>query len=259
MFIAHAFAGFATRRLAALFRELPRGAAVFAVLSVLVGCQTAHPDWGTGPVTLSPGVQQGFNRYMNSPLGMAFAITVDGRQGGFVYCTAGHALDCGDGYEAALDQCRQLAKGRIGCKILADLHEVVWQGPVTMATTAQMILLARSEEATFCYDVTTKSHYAVSGNCMADDQPSNRDNFTAGLKKELPVYCRKHDTPLYYQGKGGCMPGDAVASKAEFEQNRRFCKNSRDSRFYETIGACRGGDITVSRNEFLNATADSIR
>lgn len=254
-----AFAGLAIGRWAAFFGGLPRYAVLLAVLSALAACQTTHPDWGKGPVSLSPGVQQGFNRYMKSPLGMAFAVTIDGRQGGFVYCTAGHALDCGDGYEAALDQCRRLAKGRIACKILADLHEVVWQGPVKMATTAQMMLLARSEEATFCYDDATKSHYAVSGNCMADDQPSSRADFAAGLKRELPVYCRKHDTPLYYQGKGGCVPGDAMASKAEFERNRRFCRSRGDKRFYETIGTCRAGDITVPRDEFLNATADSIR
>ena len=259
MAIAQTFAGFALGRLAAAFRGTLRGGVLLAVLSLLGGCQTVHPDWGKGPVTLSPGVQQGFNRYMKSPLGMAFAVTVDGRQGGFVYCSSGHALDCGDGYEAALDQCRRLAKGRIACKILADLHKVVWQGPVKMATAEQMLLLARSEEATFCYDDSTKSHYAVSGNCMADDRLSSRDDFTAGLKRQLPVYCRKRDAPLYYQSKGGCMPGDRMASKAEFERNRRFCRSRPGGSVYETIGACRDGDSTVPRDEFLNATADSIR
>ncbi len=259
MAIALSFASIAIGRWVTAFGAAWRGAVLLNLVSIVGGCQTTDPDWGTGPVTLSPGVQQGFNRYMKSPLAMAFAVTVDGRQGGFVYCSAGHALDCGDGYEAALDQCRRLAKGRIACKILAELHEIVWQGPVTMATAEQMLLLARSDEATFCYDDISKSHYAVSGNCMADDRPSSRDDFTAGLRKELPVFCRKRDTLLYYQSKGGCQPGDAAASKTEFERNRRFCKSRRDGRFYETVGACRAGDVTVPHAEFLHATADSIR
>lgn len=228
-------------------------------LALLGACQTVHPDWGTGPVTVSPGIQQMLNHYMKTQSAMAFAITVDGRQGGFSYCMFEHGLACENSYEGALDACRRLAKGRIECKILADLHDIVWQGPVKMATTEQMMLVAKSKKAKFCYDSLSKSYYAIAGNCMVEDEPATKAAYTAYLKAALPVYCRKGADGPYYQGKGGCMAGDATATKAAFQRSRRFCKSADGRRYYEAAGPCRDGDIRIGRTEFLHETTDTIR
>lgn len=228
---------------------------------LLVACQSTHPDWGRGPVTLSPSTQLLLNRYMATESASAFAISADGRNGSLVYCIDGHGLDCEDTYDMALSGCRRAVKGRIECKILADLHEIVWQGPVTMAANSTMRQLQNLEKATYCFDSNSKSYYIVGGQCMFEDEEVTSEAYAAGVRKTATVYCRKNAAPTqskYYTATGTCDPADREVSKALFEMSRTYCRSASGD-YYRANGKCEGQDTEVGEAEFKQKTAERVR
>ncbi|MCG8545068.1 MAG: hypothetical protein MJE12_12765 [Alphaproteobacteria bacterium] len=222
------------------------------------GCQTTHPDWGKGPVTLSPVAQLALNRYMGTEEARAFAISADGRTAFFVYCPENHGLACEGGYEEALAGCRDAVQGRIQCKILADLHDIVWQGKVTMASADSLMLLKKVRDAKFCYDSSSKTYYVVGGQCMFADEEVTRTTFAGGIRQILPVYCRAGDLSAYYTAMGQCKTGDDEISKQHFDQSLSYCRATAGA-YYQRHGACKDGDDRVTKAEFTRKTAETVR
>jgi hypothetical protein len=242
-------------------KKLPKVVILGWSLALLAACQSTHPDWGRGPVTLSPSTQLLLNRYMEMESAAAFAISADGRNGSLVYCIGSHGLDCEDTYDLALSGCRQSVKGRIECKILADLREIVWQGPVTMASNGTMRQLQNLENAAFCFDSNSKTYYIVSDHCMLEDEQVTPDAYAAGVSKSATVYCRKKALATesrYYTAKGACDPIDREVSKALFDMSKTYCR-AADGNYYRANGKCEDHDTEVGETEFKRKTAERVR
>ncbi|MEH6633495.1 MAG: hypothetical protein V7776_21980 [Halopseudomonas aestusnigri] len=93
-----------------------------------VGCNNAtFTDMtGSGPITLSPRIQQSYDQYLKSNP-RSFAVTEDGRTSwGYYYCGD---IECRgtshDSMPKAIRSCEKYAKGKF-CKIYDIGGEVVW-------------------------------------------------------------------------------------------------------------------------------------
>lgn len=242
-------------------KSIPKVLMLGWAFALLAACQATHPDWGRGPVTLSPSTELLLNRYMATESAAAFAITTDGRGAIFVHCPGHHGLDCEDTYDLALSGCRRAVKGRIECKILADLHEIVWQGPVTMASNSTSRHLKKLEKATYCFDSNSKTYYRVSEQCLLEDETVTHEVYAAGVRKSATVYCRKNAPARdsrYYTAKGTCDPMDREVSKALFEMSKTYCR-SAGSDYYRANGKCEAQDAEVGEAEFKRKTAERVR
>lgn len=96
---------------------------VLALAAVVAGCKTTH---GTGPITLSPQIQAGLDRYMNSSDNVGyFAVAIDGRSSyNYVYCPDQRCL--GMDTSRAIRACEKYSNG-VPCRIYAYRKEIVWQ------------------------------------------------------------------------------------------------------------------------------------
>lgn len=242
-------------------KSIPKVLTLGWAFTLLAACQTTHPDWGRGPVTLSPSTQLLLNRYMATESASAFAISTDGRNGFFVYCPGHHGLDCVDTYDGALSGCRRAVKGRIECKILADLREIVWQGPVMTPSNSTMRQLQNLENAVYCFDSNSKTYYIVGSRCMLEDEQVTPDAYAAGVSKSATVYCRKNAVATqsrYYTAKGACDPIDREVSKALFEMSKTFCRSAGGD-YYRANGKCEDGGTEVGEAEFKRKAAERVR
>jgi len=100
-------------------------------------CTPQH--YGQGPITLSPQVQAGFEDYKRNPITtLDFAVSLDGEAYGYSYCPADHCS--GNEIRIAIDACEQSARARGSvqptCKTFAVGHRIVWDGPITWATSS---------------------------------------------------------------------------------------------------------------------------
>jgi hypothetical protein len=59
---------------------------LFLCSALLVGCQTTGSDTGSGRITLSPGVQVHFEKYLASPEAEFFAVSPDGQAASYSFC-----------------------------------------------------------------------------------------------------------------------------------------------------------------------------
>ena len=105
---------------------------VFLGAAFVVGCKTAGSGgsvYGSGPITLSPRAAAGFQAYKNAGLPVAFAVSVDGRTYGYVYCT-GSPCRITRSSQAAIQNCQQ-SSGGTPCKVFALRREIKWDGEVS--------------------------------------------------------------------------------------------------------------------------------
>jgi hypothetical protein len=99
--------------------------AVLAALSTgLVACKsTREAHYGSGPLTLSPGVQAAFEQYLQTMTPGMFLVTIDGTATYYIYC---EESDCYDSISMfAIQSCE--AKFARPCKIYADGRGIVWR------------------------------------------------------------------------------------------------------------------------------------
>ena len=99
-------------------------------------CQ--DPEYGTGPITLSPQVAASFAEYMEHDSPVYFIVTEDGRGSYYLYCRGGFSCTSSAARMRALNQCRVSNPGN-DCKIYAVGRSVVWQdaeGAVTAVASA---------------------------------------------------------------------------------------------------------------------------
>jgi hypothetical protein len=88
-------------------------------------CQ--DPDFGTGPITLSPGAKASFAEYMERDAPIYFVVTENGRGSFYLHCRGGFNCASSAARMQALDQCRSRNPGN-DCKIYAIRRSIVWQG-----------------------------------------------------------------------------------------------------------------------------------
>lgn len=105
-----------------------------ALLALAAGCDKTGGGlggsvFGSGPLTVTPHVAEGFQRYLNEPMPVAFAVSTDGRSYGYRYCT-GRPCSIRGVSQVTIDNCRSRSRG-VPCKILALREEIKWDGPVS--------------------------------------------------------------------------------------------------------------------------------
>jgi hypothetical protein len=90
-----------------------------------VGCQTAaRGEFGASPLTVSSGLQDAFNEYLQSAIQpQYFMVAEDGRAYGYSYCDASKCY--GNDFDYARDACLRVSAG-VPCKIYALGGRVVW-------------------------------------------------------------------------------------------------------------------------------------
>jgi hypothetical protein len=102
---------------------------------VLCASCARDPDFGSGPLTLSPQVEASFEEYKSRDAPTYFVVTESGVGSYYVYCMGGFNCTYPTARMHALDQCHTLYPGET-CKIYAVRRSVVWQdgdGPATPA------------------------------------------------------------------------------------------------------------------------------
>ncbi len=108
-------------------------------LSLLCAACVADPDAGTGPLTLSPGVEASFQEYVDRDAPLYFAVTEDGFSSSYIYCVGGASCTSSAARMQVMDQCQRGA--RRPCKIYAIGRSVVWradeQSALASATRAR--------------------------------------------------------------------------------------------------------------------------
>lgn len=81
-------------------------------------------ETGNGPITLSSRAKRHFGKYLSEPYPEYFAVSLDGKYGGYSLCYHDHCD--GDGLKAiAISSCVRRSQGR-ECKIYAFKGKVIW-------------------------------------------------------------------------------------------------------------------------------------
>ncbi|HZA66083.1 MAG TPA: hypothetical protein VE592_03985 [Geminicoccaceae bacterium] len=131
----------------------------WALLLVLcASCALKDPDFGSGPITLSPQVRASFEEYKARDAPTYFVVTESGLGAYYVYCMGGFNCTYPTARMHALDRCRALYPGE-ECKIYAVRRSVVWRDTDAPAatTTSQLSASDRLVQA-----------------CLAGDTPETR-------------------------------------------------------------------------------------
>lgn len=98
-----------------------------ALSLVLLGaCGIRDPDFGSGPITLSPGVKASFEEYKARDAPIYFAVSESGLSSHYIYCDGGFNCTDSSARMMVLDRCRRNNPGE-ECKIYAVGRIVVWQ------------------------------------------------------------------------------------------------------------------------------------
>jgi hypothetical protein len=98
---------------------------IVALLFLCASCGR-DPDFGAGPITLSPGVEASFEEYKARDAPIYFLVSENGRGSYYIYCDGGFNCTTSAARMQALDQCRRNNAGN-DCKIYAVGRRVVWQ------------------------------------------------------------------------------------------------------------------------------------
>ena len=104
------------------------------ILVPLVGCAFESVR-GSGPISLSEHVQEGFERYKDEDHPGNFAISLDGEDFGYSHCPD---FKCRPGgQKVALDSCTERSNGKL-CRLYASGRTVIWDGPVNAQLENQL-------------------------------------------------------------------------------------------------------------------------
>lgn len=101
---------------------------ILIVGSFLAGCAAFESPKGEGPILISKRVEQAFERYKAESNPGHFAVSENGRQFGYSYCSDSKCRQ--GGQSIALYSCKKRA-GTVPCRIFASGTNIVWDGPVT--------------------------------------------------------------------------------------------------------------------------------
>ena len=102
-------------------------------LTSLTSCESARaPQYGTGPLTLSPLIQASFDKYLTEFTPAFFFVSLDGLHSYYVYCRETNCTDSISIY--GIRNCESHSGG-VPCKIYAVGRKIVWQFDATTENT----------------------------------------------------------------------------------------------------------------------------
>jgi tetratricopeptide (TPR) repeat protein len=110
----------------ALVKAMFRSYWTYTLLFLCASCGMRDPDFGSGPITLSPQVKASFEEYKARDAPTYFVVTESGLGAYYLYCVEGFNCTFPTARRQALDQCRRHYPGE-ECKIYAVRRSVVWQ------------------------------------------------------------------------------------------------------------------------------------
>ena len=144
-----------------------------ALLLLCASCQDR--DVGTGPITLSPGVEASFAEYKGRDAPLYFLVTENGRGAYYTYCGGGFNCTSSAARMQALDLCRRRYAGS-DCKIYAIRRVVVWQDPDARSARTGPQLSAGERLIRDCLEGATpairidRCSQAIASSELADEQ-----------------------------------------------------------------------------------------
>ena len=101
---------------------------VLSVVVPLAACQTTGVNVGSGPLTMSPSVQELFRQYQQESNPTVFAISIDGQSASYRYCpTYADACFPEASQGKVIRECQESSNG-VPCKIYAVQNNIVWKG-----------------------------------------------------------------------------------------------------------------------------------
>ena len=184
--------------------------------AVGVGSPTVSPQWrqqaapsmiGSGPLLLSPEVNETIVKYLKLQEPLAFAVSIDGKHKGLFYCKVKGTCQGIDGKNEALNFCRQDAGGGAAdCKIYAIEKDVVWNGRVMVAGDQGLQLSEISP---------------LMGNGPLTMTVETNENFRQYQGRPEPLAFAvsndgRHSGHFYCKEKGACLNSDAKAEALDF-------------------------------------------
>ncbi len=213
-------------------------ARVFLAVSLFVflgGCVTDHV--GSGPITISPRVKSGFEKFKSWPEAEYFAVSTDGMVYGASICGDGSGTCQHSAGMVALEGCE--SRTTIPCKIFARDRHILWRGPVTygygtpFAEPEPTYKLRDQPDRAICiglpygnpdYLAEASRRGLKTEECekLVGKHPAGsavcRDRYEAPSEV---VYCWRSPNARPYKTEGFCSKGDCAVTKAEYD---RFLK-----------------------------------
>jgi tetratricopeptide (TPR) repeat protein len=137
-------------------------------------CGIRDPDFGSGPITLSRGVQANFEEYQARDAPVYFAVSESGLGSYYIYCHGGFNCTDSAARMMVLDRCRRHNPGE-ECKIYAVGRSVVWQ-EADARRAAQAALSPGDRLVRECLDAATpaaridRCSHAIAAAELAQDE-----------------------------------------------------------------------------------------
>jgi hypothetical protein len=122
-------------------------------LLFLAAACARDPEFGSGPITLSPDVRASFEEYKARDAPTYFAVSESGRGSYYAYCDGGFNCTYPAARMAVLDGCRRNNPGE-ACKIYAVRRSLVWRD-ADRSRAAQAKLSAGDRLVRECLDGAT--------------------------------------------------------------------------------------------------------
>lgn len=212
-------------------RTILRILMVLVTTLMLTACQ-GHV--GSGPLTLTPGVENYVAKRMADSSTAYVAVSADGRSAGSSYCAAGFSSQCGgNGAVVAINSCENYSGGK-KCYIYAQGGKVIWdfnapapegsrKANSRVALELAWVGTDRRERTTMSWNGTeTLGQFEISNKTAGLEdcagEVSRKEGATAG---RWQVYCAsgqsftgdaRFDADMVY-GTGKAKDGKAVSLK----------------------------------------------
>ena len=173
---------------------------MLALLFLSASCGIKDPDFGSGPITLSPQARASFEEYKARNAPIYFVVTESGVGSYYVYCQGGFNCTYPTARMHALDQCRRYYPGE-ECKIYAVRRSVVWQDADAPRTRPATQLSARDR---------------LIQACLAGDTPAIRiDMCSQAIASSELAQSRKRG-PYYVRGRAFEQIGNVPEAEQDY-------------------------------------------
>jgi hypothetical protein len=182
---------------------------VHALLFLCASCGLKDPDYGSGPITLSPQVQASFDEYKARDAPIYFAVTESGLGSFYLYCDGGFSCVKSAARMQVLNQCRSRYPGE-ECKIYAVRRSVVWQDAVR---TPQL---------------NVRSH--LIRECLDGDSPEIRIDKCSQAIASPELTERQKRGPLYVRARAYEQTGKVPEAARDYQEVLRIGPDHAASR-----------------------------
>jgi hypothetical protein len=170
-----------------------------ALLLVCASGCARDPDFGSGPITLSPNVEASFEEYKARDAPIYFAVSESGLGSYYMYCDGGFSCTESTARMMVLDRCRRNHGEE--CKIYAVGRSIVWQD--ADARRAAEVQLSASER--------------LIRECLNGATPEARIDRCSQAIASSELAPEEKRGPFYVRGRAYELAGDLSRAEQDYE------------------------------------------